>query len=185
MGKKQAVALLTITIVVTTGYGGAIAINNSESFTSDAAYGPDAVNQSGLLISNSDESRYVVQVSIVPERIQKVNVSYENNTSKTYALSDEPVPLTGIITSPNITNITPSAPGFTLTTEVASDSRQRYDVEYDIPNTSVLVTVRRYSDGAQEFQTARVLRCDDSDPRLQRVTVNTSSQDVSIGSRCT
>lgn len=185
MDKKQAVALLTITIVVTTGYSGAIAVNNSGTFTSDAAHGLNAVNQSGLLISNSDESRYVVQVSIVPERIQKVNVSYENNTSKTYALSDEPVPLTGIITSPNITNITHSNPGFTLTADVASDSRQRYDVEYDSPSTSVLVTVRRYSDGEQEFQTARVLRCEGPDPRLQRVTVDMTSQGVSIGARCT
>lgn len=185
MGRKWTVAFLTVAIVVVTGYGGAVANNNLGNPTPDGDYDSPLEDQPGLSINNSDDNRYVVQVSLVPERIQKVNVSYENDTSETYVVSDEPVPLTGIVTRPDVTDVTPSAPSFVLTTEAAPESHRRYDLEYDVPNASVLVTVSLQTDGQQEFKTARVLRCDTPHPQLQRVAVNMSSQSVSIRSRCT
>lgn len=185
MGKQQLVVLGAISIIITTGYSGAIPDGGSALFAAENTSNSSPVNQSGLLINNSDSDQYVVQVSLVPERIQKVNVSYENDTSNTYTVSDAPVPLAGLISKPGIKSIAPDAPSFTLTTTIDAESRQYYDVEYSVPNASVLVTVSTKSTGERKFKTARILRCTDRDPRLQNVSVQISSQSVSVGSRCT
>lgn len=185
MDGQQIVALVTISIVIMAGYSGAIADGGSASSAMENASNSPPINQSGLLINNSDSNQYVVQVSLVPERIQTVNISYENNTSNTYTVSDEPVPLTGLISKSGIESIAPDAPRFTLTTTIDAESRRYYDLEYSVPNASVLVTVSMKSGGEREFKTARILRCTDRDPHLQGVNVDIAFRSVSVGSRCT
>jgi hypothetical protein len=185
MGKQQLLVLITILIITTTGYSGAMPRSDPASFAAENTSDLSPINQSGLLINNSDSDRYVVQVSLVPERIQKVNVTYENDTLNTYTISDGPVPLAGLISKPNVKSIAPDGPTFTLTTTIDAESRQYYDFEYSVPNASVLVTVSTKSGGERKFKTARILQCTDRDPRLQGISVNISFRGVSVGSRCT
>lgn len=185
MDKQQVVAVVAISFILLAGYSGAMPDGDSASFALENASNSTPVNQPGLSINNSDSNQYVVQVSLVPEPIKQVNVSYENSTSKTYAVSDGPVPLTGLISKPDIRSIEPQAPDFTLTTTIDAESRRSYDLEYSVPNASVLVTVGMKSGEEREFKTARILRCTDRDPHLQRVSVQIFSRSISVSSRCT